>query len=412
MVADSNTPLLNTTCIHGHAFKKAYGPVTLPLSKSTTFAFSSIKDIERFYSGELPFEYGRYRSPTVNACEERYAAIEGAESAALFGSGMAAFTTTLLTFLRAGDHVVIGDDSYRRLRTFCTETLARYGVTASVVPMGSVEGIAASLRQETKLIILEAPTNPYLRITDLAAVATLAKERGILSLIDATLATPYNLRPLEHGIDLVLHSATKYLGGHNDLLAGVVAGSKILIDKILEERHQFGTIIDPDAAWRLERSLKTLPLRMQQHNESALAVANLLQASNQVAAIWYPHHASHPDYDTAKRYLRGGGGVVSFTIKGGTKECCALIDSLRIAKLADSLGGTETIVKPVALLSFYRYTPEERALWGIPDNLIRLAVGLEDTEVILDDLDQALNKLSRSRLTLIPSSLKPLSLSA
>jgi cystathionine gamma-synthase len=390
LTTNIHSPTLTDAVHAGTCKQSSYGPLTLELVKSTNFVFGSTSDIDRFYSGELPFEYGRYGSPTVNSCEKRVAGLEGAEEALLFSSGMAAFTTTLFALLKSGDHVIIGDDSYRRLRQFCVETLARYNISCSVVPMGDYSALEAAITLSTKVIVTETPTNPFLRVVDVERLVKIAKSHNVLTLLDATFATPYVLRPLNYGVDLVVHSATKFLGGHNDLLCGVVAGREELLSAIREERNMLGGIADPDTAWRLERSLKTLALRISRQNETALKLARYLESQPLIEKVWYPLLESHPDHAIALKQLNGGGGVVTFTVKGDCKATCEFLDKLTIPQLADSLGGTESLVKHVALMSYYRYTTKERLARGITDNLVRYSVGLEDPIDLIEDLRQAL----------------------
>ena len=393
----TNPPLVSTTAaIHaGRPEVRSYGPLTVPLVKSTNYIFGATADIEKFYNGELPHEYGRYGSPTVSYCEDRLAAIEGGEKSLLFSSGMAAFTTTLLSLLAAGDHLIIGDDSYRRIRLFCVKTLARYGISCTVVPMGDYDALEAACTPKTKLLVFEVPTNPFMRVLDVARAAAIARRHKAYLLCDSTLASPCVIKPLSLGADLVVHSATKFLGGHNDLLCGAVIGRTELIERIHEERTTLGGIADPDAAWRLERSLKTLPLRMAQHSASALAIAEYLETQPLVDKVWYPLLSSHPDHSLARAQLSSGGGVVSFTVKGDMDASCYFLDQLKVPMLADSLGGTESLIKHVARMSYYRYTREERLAVGITDTLIRYSVGLEATDDLIQDLDGAFAQYHR-----------------
>ena len=307
-------------------------------------------------------------------------------------SGMAAITTTLLAMLRQGQHVVITKDAYRKTRVFARQVLARFGVAVDIVEPDAAAVIEA-MRAETRIVLTEAPTNPYLRVPDLGAVVGEARSRRIKTIIDATFATPVNMRPLEHGVDLVIHSATKYLGGHNDLLAGVVAGRAPMIGAIREFLGMTGAVLDPHSAYLLLRGLKTLALRVRQHNASARRLADVLADDPSVARVWYPLHPTHPDHANATRYLRGGGGVVSFELHGGLAAGTRLVDALRIPKLAPSLGGVESLVEQPALMSFFELSPSERAAIGITEGLVRLSVGVEDLEDLEADLRQALARL-------------------
>jgi len=339
-------------------------------------------------------EYGRYGNPTVTVVERKLAALDGGDDAVLFASGMAAMTSTLLTILPAGAHIVITDDCYRRTRQFCLTFLKRLGIETTVVPMGDYEAMeAAIVPKKTRLIISESPTNPYLRIADLDKIAQLGQRHRVLTVIDSTFATPINQRPLEWGIDLVIHSATKYLSGHNDILAGVVVGRGDRIRALRESRGVLGGIVDPHAAFLLDRGLKTLGVRLGQQNASALAIARFLEAHPAIERVWYPGLPSHPDHEVAAAQMVGFGGVVTFEVKGDLQTTGQFIDRLRIPYIAPSLGGVESLVEQPALMSYYEKTSEERAALGIKDNLVRLAVGIEDTDDLIEDLEQALTVL-------------------
>ncbi len=336
-------------------------------------------------------EYGRYGNPTVNAVEAKLALLDGGDDAVLYASGMAAVTSVLLASLPTGAHIVMTDDCYRRTRQFCQTYLRRLGIDTTVVPMGDYEALEAAIRpNQTRFIISESPTNPYLRVADLQRIAALARQYRVHTIIDSTFATPVNQRPLDWGIDLVVHSATKYLAGHNDLLAGVVVGKGPLIQAIREARGILGGVVDPQNAFLLERGLKTLALRVRQQNATAQAVAAYLEAHPKVERVWYPGLPSHPDYAVAAAQMNGFGGVVSFEIAGTLEETSRFIDAMRIPYIAPSLGGVESLIEQPAIISYYDKSPEERAALGIRDSLVRFAVGIEDTDDILADLEQAL----------------------
>ncbi|HET9549338.1 MAG TPA: aminotransferase class I/II-fold pyridoxal phosphate-dependent enzyme, partial [Candidatus Binatia bacterium] len=289
-------------------------------------------------------------------------------------------------------HVVVTDDSYRRTRQFLTQTLHRYGIEVSVVPAGDYQAIAEAIRPTTRLLVSESPTNPYNRIVDMERFAGIGRRHRVKTLIDATFATPYNQRPLEFGIDLVLHSATKYLGGHNDLLAGAVLGCAELVDGIRSLQHVTGAIIDPLAAYLLVRGLKTFALRIERQNANAQALAEFLAAHPKVNAVHYAGLPSHPQYEVACRQMRGFGGVVSFEIAGDLEATSRVVDACRIPQIAPSLGGVESLIEQPALMSFYELTTEERLMVGIKDNLIRYSVGIEDADDLIADLAAALEK--------------------
>ena len=402
-------PGAGTTAVHGlREDRPAHANQALitPLLQTATYTFADTADLCRFQEAKLwggglegRSEYARYGNPTVRAVEKRLAALEHAGDALLFPSGMAAITNTLLTILPTGAHVVLTDDCYRKTALFCETFLKRLGITCTQVPLGNYDALAAAIQPETRVIFSESPTNPYLRVVDLARLAAIAAAHPrVRTVIDATFATPINLNPLDLGIDLVVHSATKYLSGHNDILAGVVAGEAGLIHTLRRSQGVLGGVVDPHAALLLERGLKTLALRVRQQNATAQTVAEFLAAHPAVDQVWYPGLADHPDHDVARRQMRGFGGVVSFTVHpapGETPLAAAsrFIDALRLPLIAASLGGTETLVEQPALMSYYELSTAERAALGIHDNLVRLALGIEDVADILADLAQALQRV-------------------
>jgi cystathionine gamma-synthase len=336
-------------------------------------------------------EYGRYGNPTVREVEKRLAALENTEDAVLFSSGMAAVTTATMALTKAGDHVVLFRDCYRRTRQFVAGTLARFGVASSLVAPGDLEELSRIINPKTKLVISESPTNPYLSCVDLKGLAkVIGNHRGVRSIIDATFATPVNCRPASFGIDLVVHSATKYLAGHNDVLAGVVAGPAHLISLIRDLRHVLGSVCDPHAAFLVGRGLKTLALRIERQNVTAAAIARALERHPAILRVFYPGLSSHADHAIAREQMHGFGGVVSFLVKGGGPAARKLVDGCKLAKIAPSLGGVETLIEQPAIMSYFEMTPEERAAIGIDDGLVRLSVGIEEPRDILGDLENAL----------------------
>lgn len=386
---------LSTTAVHGgEAAIRDDRSLTTPEVRASAYPFGNTQELRDTMEGRLerPEEYGRYGNPTVATVEAKLAALDGGEAAVLMASGMAAITTTLLAMLRSGQHVVLTSDVYRKTRQFAGQVLSRYGVESDIVPP-DVSAIEAALRPTTRIIFTEAPTNPYLRMVDLEPLTQLAKSRRIKTIIDATFATPINMQPLQHGVDLVVHSATKYLGGHNDLLGGVVVGKAPIISAIREQVGVLGSVADPHMAYLLTRGIKTLALRVRQQNDSARIIADRLAEHPAVARVWYPTRTDHPDHALATRYLRGGGGVVSFEMAGGLAAGTALVDAVTIPKLAPSLGGVESLIEQPALMSFYELSPEQRAAIGITEGLVRFAIGIEDTADLLADLDQALAQL-------------------
>lgn len=386
----------------GQPRQDAFDAVTTPIACTATYAFSSSAELRDHFEGRVQRdEYGRYGNPTVRAAEQKLAALERPSSsttgAVLFGSGMAAITTALFALLKKGDHVVLPGEGYRRTRAFVTQVLARFGVECTVVPAGDAEALARAIEPRTRVILTESPTNPYLRVVDLPALVELKRRHPRVKLIiDATFATPVNMRPLELGADLVVHSCTKYLGGHNDLLAGVVCGDEALVSLIRDARDVIGGVLDPHAAYLLLRGLKTLPLRVERQNATALGIARWLETQPGVERVYYPGLASHPDHDVAKRLLSGSGGVVSFVLRADLDTTARALDACRLAAIAPSLGGVETLIEQVALMSYYGLSKEERAALGIADGLVRLSVGLEDPTDIRDDLARVLEVVRRA----------------
>jgi cystathionine gamma-synthase len=340
-------------------------------------------------------EYGRYSNPTQRAAERKLATLDGGERALMFATGMAAITTTMLTLVSAGDHVVMASDCYHRTREFALTFLSRWGIETTLVPIDRPEAFAAALRPSTRLIFAETPTNPYLRVLDLSRLVPLARERGIVTVVDSTFATPINLRPLEMGVDLVVHSATKYLGGHNDLLAGVVIGSASILARVEQVRGVMGGMSNPHDAYLLLRGLKTLELRVYRHNENGQRVARFLEGHPAVRRVYYPGLPSHPDFEAARRQMSGFGGVVSLEIEGDFERTGRFIDHLRLPYIGPTLGGVESIVEqPAALFSL---DPLARQAAGLSDNLVRYALGIENAEDLIADLDQALAHIEHPR---------------
>ncbi|GAB1422541.1 PLP-dependent aspartate aminotransferase family protein [Anaerolineales bacterium] len=391
----------STRAVHGGTLrKKAYSSLTTPIVQSATFTFQDTAELCEFmdakcYGGELDREeYGRYGNPTLWAVEDRLAALDSAEDAALYPSGMSAVTSLLFGILSSGSHIIMTDDCYRRTRQFCLQYLGKFDIETTVVPMGDYEAMeAAIIPGRTRILISESPTNPYLRVADLEKFVQIAKNNKVLSLIDSTFATPINQRPLEWGVDFVLHSATKYLGGHNDVLGGVITGKKYHLKALKDSRGVFGGVMDAQSAYLIERGIKTLGVRVRQQNHSAQVVAEYLEAHPKIDRVWYPGLASHPDYEVAKSQMEAYGGVVSFEVVGDLNRTSQFIDACKIPYIAPSLGGVESLIEQPALVSFYEMTTEERLAVGIKDNLVRFALGIEDTVDIIADLEQALSKI-------------------
>jgi len=388
--------ITNTDAVHaGDEKRKAFDAVPAPIVQTSTYTFADTAEIAAFTEGTHPSpergEYGRYGNPTVRAVETRLAALEGTEDAVLFASGMAALTTSVLALTRGGQHVVLFRDCYRMTLEFVTDVLARFGVSHTLLDAGDVASLPGAIRPETRLVLSESPTNPYLSCIDLGRLATACKERRtVKSLVDATFATPFNCRAASFGIDLVLHSATKYLAGHNDVLAGVVCGPSGLVSLVRDLRGVLGGVCDPHAAFLVARGLKTLGLRVAKQNASALAIAQRLEKHPAIERVFYPGLASHPSHAVARAQMRGFGGVISFIVKGGLAGASRVVDALSIPRIGPSFGGVETLVEQPAVMSYYEMTTEQRTAIGIADGLVRLAVGIEEPEDLIADLEHAL----------------------
>jgi len=385
---------LSTRAIHaGEPRRKYADSLTTPIIQTSTFTFKNSKHIEDFTrKGKEHFEYGRYGNPTAQIAEKRLADLEGAEDCVVFTSGMSAITTTILTLVQSGDHIVITDDSYKKTLEFCQSYLKQFGVECTIVPFGDYKVLEKAVKKNTRFIFSESPTNPYLNIFDLIKIKKIADKYNVLTLIDSTFATPLNQRPIEFGMDLVLQSATKYLGGHNDILAGAVLGKKELVDKIRNLHKSMGGLIDPHCCYLLLRGLKTFPLRVKKQNEIALKVAEFLENHPHIKKVYYPFLKSHRQYKVAKEQMAGGGGVVTFDIKGNLNTAKRFLDALKLCYIGPSLGGVETLITHPALVSYYNYTRKERYELGITDTLFRLAVGIEDVEDIINDLERGLKQ--------------------
>ena len=376
----------------GERRKNALDAVAQPIVCTSTYSFDGTAEIRDHFEGRIQREeYGRYGNPTVRTAERKIAELDGAEDCVLFSSGMAAATTALLALLKSGQHVVMTSDCYRRTRQFVSTTLPRWGIEHTFVEPGDYEALESAIRPgKTRLVLAESPSNPYLRVVDLPRlVAIRDRHPGMKILIDSTFATPVNERPVGFGVDLVLHSATKYLGGHNDLLAGSLSGKASLISGLRDLRGVLGAVLDPHAAYLLLRGAKTLELRVRRQNETALRIAGWLEAHPHVERVFYPGLPSHPDHAVAVRQMSGFGGVVSFLVKGGLDDASRFIDATTLPIIAPSLGGVESLIEQPALMSFYELTTAERLAIGIYDNLVRLAVGIEDADDLIADLGNA-----------------------
>ncbi len=394
---------ISTRAIHaGHDNSgDPHRPLVTPIYQTASYEFDRVEDLWAFYlkKSDRLAEYSRYGTPTQRSLEETLIALEGAEDAVVTTSGMNAITSAICAVMSAGDHMVTLSEGYRGTFKMFDQHLARLGLKFSYVPV-DLEAIKAAVTPQTKVIFLEFPTNPYLKLIDLQELVRFAREKKILTLVDATLSSPLNCNPLSLGVDLITHSLTKYLNGHNDAIAGAVLGSAELIEKVRSVRGLFGSNPDPHLCFLVSRGIKSFAVRMREHNRSALTVAEYLDKHPKIQKVWYPLVSSNTQLPLAQKYLKGGGGVVSFQVKGkdasqeaGMKASTTLIESLRIPTLGASMCGVESLIHQPSVMSYYDMDAAARLKEGIFDNLIRFSVGLEDTEDLIADLEQALAKV-------------------
>lgn len=387
----------STRAIHGsYDPATADGALTPPLHLTSTYVFDSAEHGAEVFAGTREgYIYGRTKNPTQTILEERLADLEGAEAALGVASGMAAISALLWTLLDAKSHVVIDRVLYGNTFALFTKGLTRFGVRVSIADFTQPQTVAAAIGKDTRLLFFESPANPNLRVIDIAAIAALGRSADVLTIFDNTFATPALQRPIAHGADLVVHSATKYLGGHGDLIAGVIAGPAEIVKKIRLQglRYLTGATLSPLSAFLILRGLKTLELRMAQHSRSAVAVAEMLSTHPTITAVYYPGLAGSPQADVVRRQMSAGGGLVAFELKGGLAAGRNLINTLKLAQCAVSLGDAETLIEHPATMTHAAYSATERAQYGISDGLIRMSIGLESTNDILDDLARGLEQL-------------------
>jgi len=366
-------------------------PLTTPIYETTTFVFENAQQVRDYNEGRsTKFLYSRYANPTVVAVEEKIAGLEGAGSALVFSSGQAATTTALLALLAAGDEVVCSGAIYGGTLHLISDLLPKFGIRPRFVSMDELRQPASMLSPTTKMVWFESPINPTLRCVDIAAVAAACRARGVTSVLDNTFASPINQRPLALGVDVVMHSATKYLNGHSDVTAGVLAGSVEMMAKVLKARKLVGAVLDPFAAYALGRGLKTVAVRVERQNASALTVARALERRGRVERVYYPGLESHPDHAIAKRQMSGFGGMVCLDVGGGYARAARFFDRLQIVKRAASLGGVESLCSLPVLTSQWGHSDEELARAGVTASMARVSIGLEDPDDLIADLEQAL----------------------
>ncbi len=386
---------LSTKAVHaGESRQKGGNALTDAIYCTATYTFADTDAVLDFVERKHPREeYGRYGNPSEKVAEAKLAAIEGGEAALLYSTGMSAVAGLLMATLQAGDEVVLFDECYHRSREFCTKYLSRFGVVTHQVPACDYQAMEAAINPSTKLLISESPTNPHLSVVDLERFAEIGRKHNVATVIDATLATPFNLRPLEWGVDFVVHSVTKYLAGHNDMLGGAVISSAERMEPLRKLRGVMGMINGPHSIYLLLRGLKTFELRMQRQNENGLAVARFLESHPRVEKVYYPGLPSHRDHELAKRQMRGFGGLITFLVKDAdARQTAAVVDAVQIPRIGPSLGGVESLIEQPIVMSYHDYTPEQRRAVGIPDNMVRLACGIENTDDLVADLAQALER--------------------
>jgi cystathionine beta-lyase/cystathionine gamma-synthase len=386
-----------TEAVHGGAsLHKKNGPLSTPIYQTSTFEVTDNK--EQVRATETDRFYTRYGNPTHTVVENAIAQLEGTDAALLFSSGMAAITTSMLALVKAGDHIVAQRDIYGGVTKFLSQWLPRLGVETTFVDTNDIEQHERAIRPNTKIVHIESPTNPTVRVVDLEKIAALARKHRLISTIDSTFATPINCRPAEWGIDLVLHSGTKYFGGHADLICGIATGRRDLIEQIHHVRTTLGCSMDPHAAFLLLRGIKTLAVRVERQNESALKVAEFLSRHPRVTRVHYPMLKDHPEYALAKKQMAGAGGVVSFEIEGSGEDACRVAEALNLFTLAPSLGGVDSLVSIPVLTSHAMIEPELRRKMGVTEQMIRLSVGVENVDDLIADLEKGLTVLTRERV--------------
>ena len=387
---------LETKAVRGGTdLHKKNGPLATPIYQTSTFEVTDNE--QQLRATHTDMFYTRYGNPTNTVAEAAVAELEGVDAGLVFASGMTAITTSVPALLKSGDHIVAQRDIYGGATKFLTQWLPKFGIETTLVDTTEYDQHERAIRPNTRMLYLESPTNPTLRVVDLRKMAALAKQHNLITMIDSTFATPINSRPAEFGIDLVMHSGTKYFGGHSDLICGIVAGPRDLIGRIHETRTTLGGNMDPHAAWLLLRGIKTLAVRVQRQNENALRVAQFLAQHPQVRRTYYPFLEGHPQRAVAMQQMSGGGGMVSFEVDGTGEDARKLTESLNLFTLAPSLGGVDSLVSIPVLTSHAMISAEQRQKMGVTEQLIRLSVGIENADDLIADLEQALAVVSQTR---------------
>ena len=385
----------STLAVHaGEDLTQNHGSVSVPVYNASVFAFSDADEGAAIHNYQKEgYFYGRLGNPTQTALEKAVTELEAGEDAYALASGMAAVSAAILSNIKSGDHIVAPDSMYSTTTLFLREIEEKFGIETSFVDAANAENYADAVKENTKLFWLETPSNPLLKISDIEAIVKIAKSKNISTAIDNTFATPFNQRPLEFGVDMAIHSATKYFGGHSDLTAGLMVGKREFVDRA---RHSVGKLyggnIAPQVAWLVLRGIKTLALRMERHNQNASAIANMLSDHPKVKAVYYPGLQNHQNHDIAKRQMKGFGGMIAFDV-GSVEAGKTLVNNVKICTLATSLGGVETIIQHSASMTHAVLSREERLKAGVTDGLIRFSVGIEDVEDLINDLEKALDKI-------------------
>jgi len=389
----------STQAVHAGEPRRQYmDSITTPIVMTSSYTFETMEEVIDYVTGKVDrFEYGRYGNPTTAVAIKKLRELEQAEDAEVFDSGMGAVCCAILGHLQQGDHMVITDDAYKKTLMFCEKILPRFGIKATVVKMGDYNQMEDALKAHpgTKMLVSESPTNPYLNIADMDIIRGLKEKYGFIFVMDSTFASPYNQLPLTQGADLVVHSTTKYLGGHNDILGGVALGDKKFVDPVRDYRNTTGGVMDPMTSYMLLRGLKTLSLRMERLNSNAMQMAQWLETHPKVRRVYYPGLPSHRDHARAVKYMKGFGGVVTFELATSDfAQITNFLNSTRLFKVGPSFGGVEALITHPMTISYYAYSAEERERLGILDELIRMSVGVEDFVDLRDDVEQALEKVT------------------
>ena len=388
-----NTRHPETNAVHGAAdLEKKHGPFATPIYQTSTFEVTD--NDEQLRVTDTDHYYTRYGNPTNSVAEKTIAALEGVDQALTFASGMGAITTTIMALVKSGDHIVAQRDIYGGVTKFLSQWLPKMGIETTFVDTTDYAQHARAIRPNTRLLHVESPTNPTLRIVDFKKIAALAREHNLITTIDGTFGTPINQHPAEFGIDIIMHSGTKYLNGHTDLICGVVAGRAELMERIHATRTTIGNCMDPHASWMLARGLKTLAVRVARQNENAQRVAEFLEQHAKVRSVHYPFLKNHPQYSIARQQMSGGGGMVTFEVEGTAEDARRATEAMRLFSLAPSLGGVESLVSIPVLTSHLMIDPEHRRKMGVTDQMIRLSVGIENADDLIADLEHALEAVA------------------